>query len=105
MKLVKRDREFTVATTRRFGSPIDQVANAFLIPLGSEKILPNPNHVSRVEFYDSDDEDGQPAVDLELFRTNAWLLMRFVRLIQDGHEVRVIADLDKLEKLLLALLD
>jgi hypothetical protein len=105
MKLVKRDREFTVATTRRFGSPIDQVANAFLIPLGSEKILPNPNHVSRVEFRDSEDENDQLAADLELFRTNASLLMRFVHLVEDGHEVRVIADLDKLEKLLLALLD
>jgi superfamily I DNA/RNA helicase len=105
MKLVKRDREFTVATTRRFGSPIDQVANAFLIPLGSSKILPNPNHVSRVEFRDSEDESDQLAADLELFRTNASLLMRFVHLVEDGHEVRVIADLDKLEKLLLALLD
>ena len=105
MKLVKRDREFTVATTRRFGSPIDQVANAFLIPLGSAIILPNPNHVSRVEFHDSEDEDDQPAVELELFRTNASLLMRFIHLVEDGHEVRVIADLDKLEKLLVALLD
>jgi hypothetical protein len=105
MKLVKRDKEFTVATTLRFGSPIDQIANAFLIPLGSEGILPNPNRRSKVEFCGSEGEINRPSADLELFRTNASLLLRFVNLIKDGYEVRVIADLDKLEKLLLALID
>ena len=105
MKLVNRDKEFTVATTRRFGSPIDQIANAFLIPLRSARILPNPNHISRVEFRNSEDPGNHLAADLELFRTNALLLMRFVHLVNAGHEVKVIADLDKLEKLLLSLFE
>lgn len=97
-----------ITVTQRFGSPIDAIANAFLTPLASSSIRPNPEIQSFVEFRAPvlDTVDGQTApVELELFRTNLSLLNRFIFLTKKGVNVRVLADLELLNQRLAGLLD
>lgn len=97
-----------ITVTQRFGSPIDAIANAFLTPLDSNSIKPNPEVQSFVEFRVpvSNVENAQTApVELELFRTNLSLLNRFIFLTDKGVNVRVLADLELLNQRLAGLLD
>jgi len=105
MKVVERNCEFTISTTRRFGTPIDQIANAFLVPLNSEMIRANPDRASEVRFLGLDELRNPEPTELELFRRNVPLLLRFISLVDNGFDVHVLADLEQLEKLIQALID
>jgi hypothetical protein len=98
----------SITVTQRFGSPIDAIANAFLTPVASQSIKPNPDIQSSVEYRNQipDIENGPTGpVELELFRTNLSLLNRFVSLTNKGVNVRVLADLELLNLRLEGLLD
>jgi hypothetical protein len=108
LSVVEAASEGLITVTQRFGSPIDAIANAFLTPLGSQSIKPNPDIQSSVECRNqiNDVEDGQTGpVELELFRTNLSLLNRFISLTNKGVNVRVLADLELLNLRLEGLLD
>lgn len=108
LRSVRRDQKLEITETKRFGQPIDHVANAFLTPLGDLKILPDPNKSGeyRFEAQSTTSFDGlgnrvvvEP-VELELFRGNVPLLLRFADLVECDYKVSVIADLEKFEDLI-----
>jgi len=97
---VERSIEISITTTQRFGEPIAAVANAFLSPLGGLQLKPNSNIESTQNFLNQDFGGWNEPVELELFRTNSALLIRFVALVANGYSPRVLCDLDKLRRLL-----
>ncbi len=105
---VRADKRLEIRTTQRFGRPIDQVANAFLIPLGDLRIEPNSDKSGeyRFETLETTLDAGTgkrvviEPVQLELFRGNVPLLLRFAELVECGYGVNVIADLDKFQDLI-----
>ncbi len=108
LRSVRTDQKLEITETKRFGQPIDQIANAFLMPLGDLKILPDPNKSGEYcfEAQSTTSVDGlgnrvvvEP-VELELFRGNVPLLLRFADLVECDYHVNVIADLDKFEDLI-----
>ena len=105
MSVVHRDIEFSIQTTQRFGAPIDVVANAFLALVTDKRIRPNPAIESNVVRFGmpieiGPGEDRFPPVDLEIFRSNVKLLMRFIKLAERNVKVSVLADLRRIEALL-----
>jgi hypothetical protein len=105
---VRADKRLEIKTTQRFGRPIDQVANAFLIPLGDLRIEPNADKSGEYRFESPETtsvtETGKNVVvepvQLELFRGNVPLLLRFAELVECDYGVNVIADLDKFQDLI-----
>lgn len=105
---VHADKKLEIKTTQRFGRPIDQIANAFLTPLGGLKIQPNLNKSSEYRFEPqlatSVDAMGKEnvlePVELELFRGNVTLLSRFADLVECDYSVNVMANLDKFQDLI-----
>jgi len=105
---IHADKRLAIRTTQRFGRPIDQVANAFLIPLGDLKIEPNTKMSGEYRYEppatSSVNETGEKLirepVELELFRGNVPLLLRFADLVEHDYKVKVMADLEKFQDLI-----
>jgi len=98
---VQRATTLPITQTQRFGSPIHEIANAFLAPLGDLRIQPHPTLESTLEYVSQQESmlRSEP-VELELFRSNMRLLLRFIFLVRRGYSPRVLADLELIARLI-----
>lgn len=92
LQLTNADVTLYLTQSFRFGPAIAEVANSFLVPLGSPLVrgLDSVNSiVGKI-----------PRPDVELFRSNVMLLLRFLEIVNSGRKVNVSADLDDLGQII-----
>ena len=96
MQEVVADETLYLTTSFRFDESVAEVANKFLVPLGSRKLIGAAHHSSRVG------EIETP--DVEIFRRNASLIERFMELANSNVSVRTDVDLGEYERVVEGLL-
>jgi superfamily I DNA/RNA helicase len=96
MQDVTVDETLYLTSSFRFDEHVAEIANRFLVPLGSRKVIGAAHHSSRV---------GQiETPDVEIFRRNTSLIERFMELANANVPVRTDVDLGEYERVVEGLL-
>jgi len=96
MQDVVADETLYLTSSFRFDEKVAEIANKFLVPLGSRKIVGAALHSSHVGDIETP--------DVEIFRRNASVIERFMELANSNVSVRTDVDLGEYERVVEGLL-